>query len=164
MTVVGQGLENAGHLKVVLVIHSDDLPYWVGVPEVATGGLWRHDDGERLPQCRITIAFDHRDIKDLEEIVVGEKHLPLTEKLVVIPDGLVAGGQYPGHRLDVREVIGQQRAKRRGDGAQVKRNDALLVIEATGYPVGAAGLAVESIIAGLMQDIRKDQQTAGNTD
>ena len=42
--------------------------------------------------------------------------------------------------------------------------DAFLIVEAAGYAPDAIGLAVVSIVAGLVQDIGKDKQAAGEPD
>jgi len=164
MGVGGQGLEDAGDFKVVLVVESDDFIDGVGIAKIFVSDLRGDDDRKGIAQGIVAIALQESEVKNVEQVIVSVTNIFFSKDLLFIAHGQVADGQDPGDLFDVREVVLEQWSKGGSDCSQVKGNNALLIVEAAGYAPDAVCFAVVFIVAGLMQDIGKDEQAAGESD
>lgn len=71
MGVGRQRLEDPSDFEVVLIVEPDDFVDRVGIAKIFVGDLRGDDDGKGIAQGVVAIAFQERNVKDAEQVIVG---------------------------------------------------------------------------------------------
>lgn len=167
MRIGGQALEYPGHferLPVAIILINKGFADGVFIAEIFTGCRFRQDDFVGTLQGGSLIAFYQWHVEDIQGRVVRYVGFVFVESGVIEGvDELEALLPEAAEIFDLGELFFQGRAHCRGGRGPSRFQASALVVRFL-HAVGAAGIWVEALVAPLVGDVFKDQQTAGDAD
>ncbi len=135
--IIREGFEDAGDLKIELVVKPDHFIDGICIPEIFAGHIRGEHDGEGVLQTFSGVAFDGLHVEYIGKVFVGEVNLVLVEYLISDLEGEMAYRLETGDLLDIGEFVFEQGGEGWSYGPQVESYRAVPCEEAAGYPVDA---------------------------